>query len=165
MTTERKPVAFGDMRNWMKALKSAGELREIDAEVDWNVELGTITRIAQGPGTGPAVLFNNIKDYNKNTTRCGAVFAGGLGSYRRVAMMMGLPPDTHPRELVKIGRTITEGRVPPRIVKEGPCKENIVTGKDIDLFEFPGAAMEPGRWRPLSADLRRRRHQGSRRAA
>ena len=137
MTPERKPVAFGDMRNWMKALKSAGELREIDAEVDWNVELGTITRIAQGPGTGPAMLFNNIKDYNKNTTRCGAVFAGGLGSYRRVAMMMGLPPDTHPRELVKIGRTITEGRVPPRIVKEGPCKENIVTGKDIDLFEFP----------------------------
>ena len=89
MTTERKPVAFGDMRNWMKALKSAGELREIDAEVDWNIELGTVTRLAQGPGTGPALLFNNIKDYNKNTTRCGAVFAGGLGSYRRVAMMMG----------------------------------------------------------------------------
>ncbi len=48
-----------------------------------------------------------------------------------------MPPDTHPRELVKIGRTIMEGRVPPRIVKEGPCKENIVTGKDIDLYEFP----------------------------
>ena len=96
MTPERKPVAFGDMRHWMKALQSAGELREIDAEVDWNVELGTITRIAQGAGTGPALLFNNIKDYNKNTTRCGQVFAGGLGSYRRVAMMMGLPPDTHP---------------------------------------------------------------------
>src|SRR5688500_4043985 len=55
MTIHRKPVAFGDMRNWMKALKSAGELREIDAEVDWNVELGTITRMAQGPGTGPAL--------------------------------------------------------------------------------------------------------------
>ncbi len=68
MTVQRKPVAFGDMRNWMKALKSAGEMREIDAEVDWNVELGTVTRMAQGPGTGPALLFNNIKDYNKNTT-------------------------------------------------------------------------------------------------
>ena len=137
MTVERKPVAFGDMRNWMKALKSAGELREIDAEVDWNVELGTITRVAQGPGTGPALLFANIKDYNKNDTRCSAVFAGGLGSYRRVAMMMGLAPDTHPRELVKIGRTLLEGRVPPRIVKDGTCKENVLTGKDIDLYEFP----------------------------
>src|ERR1044072_3286971 len=65
---ERKPVAFGDMRNWMKALKAAGELREIDAEVDWNVELGTVTRMAQGPGAGPALLFKNIKDYNTNTT-------------------------------------------------------------------------------------------------
>ena len=61
MTTERKPVAFGDMRNWMKALKSAGELREIDAEVDWNVELGTITRLAQGAGTGPALADEVVR--------------------------------------------------------------------------------------------------------
>ena len=27
MTIERKPAAFGDMRNWMKALKSAGALQ------------------------------------------------------------------------------------------------------------------------------------------
>ena len=156
MSAERKPVAFGDMRNWMKALKGAGELREIDAEVDWNVELGTITRVAQGPGTGPALLFNNIKDYNKNDTRCGAVFAGGLGSYRRIAMMLGLPPDTHPRELVKIGRTIMEGRVPPRIVNEGPCKENVAHRQGHRPLRFSGAAMEPGRRRPLSSDLRRR---------
>jgi 4-hydroxy-3-polyprenylbenzoate decarboxylase len=137
MTMERKPVAFGDMRGWIEALKAAGELHEIDAEVDWNVELGTITRIAQGPGTGPALLFNNIKDYNRNDARCRSVFAGGLSSYRRIAMMMGLPPDTHPRALVKIGRTILEGSIPPRIVKDGPCKENVVEGKDVDLLEFP----------------------------
>ena len=100
MTIERRPVAFGDMRGWMKALKAAGELHEIDSEVDWNIELGTITRMAQGPGTGPALLFSNIKDYNNsNSSRCGAVFAGGLASYRRVAMMLGLPPDTHPRKI------------------------------------------------------------------
>jgi 4-hydroxy-3-polyprenylbenzoate decarboxylase len=51
--------------------------------------------------------------------------------------MLGLAPDTHPRELVKIGRTLLEGKVPPRIVKEGPCKENVVTGKDINLYDFP----------------------------
>ena len=63
MTTERKPVAFGDLRGWMKALEAAGELQQIDAEVDWNIELGTIARLAQGAGTGPALLFNNIRDY------------------------------------------------------------------------------------------------------
>jgi len=69
MSNERKPVAFGDMRGWMRALAAAGELQEIDAEVDWNIELGTIMRLAQGPGTGPALLFNNIKDYNKLASR------------------------------------------------------------------------------------------------
>src|ERR1700681_1504896 len=127
MTPERKPVAFGDMRNWMKALKSAGELREIDAEVDWNVELGTIARLAQGPGTGPALLFNNIRDYGANS-RCRQGFARGLSSSRRVAMMLGLDPETHPRELVKLGRTVLTGSIPPKIVKTGPVKDNVVIG-------------------------------------
>src|SRR6185437_10194892 len=61
----------------------------------------------------------------------------GLSSYRRVAMMLGLPPDTHPRELVKIGRNLVNDRIPPRIVKTGPVKENILTGDKIDLFDFP----------------------------
>jgi hypothetical protein len=50
---KRKPVAFGDLRGWISALDSAGELQRISAEVDWNVELGTIARLAQGAGTGP----------------------------------------------------------------------------------------------------------------
>jgi 4-hydroxy-3-polyprenylbenzoate decarboxylase len=137
MTIERKPVAFGDLRGWMRALAAAGELHEVDAEVDWNIELGTIMRLAQGAGTGPALLFNNIKDYNKSSSRCRRVFGGGLSSYRRVAMMLGLAPDTHPRELVKIGRNILNGRVPPRIVADGPVKEHKIAGTDVDLYEFP----------------------------
>ena len=136
MTVERKPVAFGDLRGWMSALKAAGELREIDAEVDWNIEMGTVMRLAQGPGTGPALLFNNIKDYGANS-RCRRVFSGGLSSYRRIAMMMGLSPDTHPRDLVKLGRTVLQGAIPPRIVSDGPCKDNIVTGKDVNLYDLP----------------------------
>src|ERR1700755_3165366 len=62
MTGERKPVAFCDMRGWIDALRAEGELKEINALVDWNIELGTIVRVAQGAGTGPALLFNNIKD-------------------------------------------------------------------------------------------------------
>jgi hypothetical protein len=40
MSVKRKPVAFGDFRGWIAALKAAGELQEIHAEVDWNIELG-----------------------------------------------------------------------------------------------------------------------------
>jgi UbiD family decarboxylase len=137
MTVERKAVAYGDMRGWLRALENAGEIRNVDAEVDWNIELGTIARLVQGPATGPAVMFNNIKDYNKPGSRCRRVFTGGLSNYRRIAMMMGLPPDTHPRELVKLGRGILAGAIPPKIVKTGPVKENIITGEDIDLYQFP----------------------------
>ena len=38
-------------------------------------------RLAQGAGDGPALLFNNIKDYNKPDTRCRRVFGSGLSSY------------------------------------------------------------------------------------
>ena len=137
MTIERKPAAFGDLRGWINALREAGELREVDAEVDWNIELGTIMRLAQGAGSGPALLFNNIKGYNSPESRGRRVFGGGLSSYRRVAMMLGLPPDTHPRELVKVGRNILAGSIAPTIVKTGPVKDNIITGADVDLFQFP----------------------------
>ena len=90
MNIERKPVAFGDLRGWIKALDDAGEIGEVDAEVDWNIELGTVMRLAQGPGDGPALLFNNIKDYNKPTPGAAASSAAASSSYRRVAMMMGV---------------------------------------------------------------------------
>ena len=137
MTVERKPVAYDGMRGWLKVLEEASEVKTIDGEVDWNIELGTIARLLQGPATGPAVMFNNIKDYNKPNSRCKRVFTGALANYRRIAMMMGLPPETHPRELVKLGRNILSGAIPPKIVKTGPCKENVITGDAVDLYEFP----------------------------
>jgi 4-hydroxy-3-polyprenylbenzoate decarboxylase len=136
MSSERKPIAFGDLRGWMKALDAAGELHAVDAEVDWNIELGTVARLAQGAGTGPALLFNTIRDYGANS-RCHQVFTGGLSSPRRIAMMLGLPPDTPARELVKLGRTVLNDAIAPKIVKTGPVKQNVIKGDDIDLLEFP----------------------------
>ena len=116
---ERKPVAFGDLRGWIKALEAAGEIKEINAEVDWNIEIGTVMRLAQGTGNGPALMFNNIKDYGANA-RCRRIFGCGLASYRRVAMMMGVDADTHPRDLVKLGRNVLSNGIAPKIVSTGP---------------------------------------------
>src|SRR5579864_3605356 len=137
MAVERKPVAYEDLRGWIKALAAAGEIAEIDAEVDWNIELGTVMRLAQGAGDGPALLFNNIKDYNRRDSRCRRIFGCGLSNYRRVAMMLGMPPDTHPRQLVRLGRTILNERIPPKIVATGPAKQNVLKGDAVNLYDFP----------------------------
>ncbi len=138
MGLERKPVQFGDLRGWIEALRRTNkELNDVDAEVDWNIELGTIVRLAQGTGTGPALLFNNITGYNGPDSRCGRLFTSGLASYSRVSMMLGMQPDTHPRDLVQLGRTILNGSIPPRVVKDAPCKEVVVTGDAVDLYDFP----------------------------
>ena len=50
----RTPTAYGDLRGWIDALRAAGEIAEIDKEVNWDVELGTVIRMAQGTGSGPA---------------------------------------------------------------------------------------------------------------
>lgn len=74
MAAEREPASFGDLRGWIDALRAVDEYQEVEAEVDWNVELGTAMRLAQGAGDGPALMFNNIKDYNGPDLRCWRVF-------------------------------------------------------------------------------------------
>ena len=70
-------MAFKDLREWINALEAQGMLRRIKAEVNWDVELGAITRKVLSK-EGPALLFENIKDYG--TTPCKKVFTNGLGS-------------------------------------------------------------------------------------
>ena len=70
MTLERKPVAYGDLRGWIDALRAAGELHEINAEVDWNIELGTIMRLAQGPA--PAVRSSSTTSRTTTSRRAAA---------------------------------------------------------------------------------------------
>lgn len=41
-----QPNAYGDLREWIAALRGEGELQEIEAEVDWDCELGTVARKA-----------------------------------------------------------------------------------------------------------------------
>src|ERR1700686_3327003 len=129
-------MRFGDLRGWIAHLKREGELHEVESQVDWNCELGTITRRAFGNGDGPALLFRNIKDYHDNA-RCRQLFTGGLSNYSRVALMFGLPRQAPITDLVQAARKAYSGRLPPVKVATGPVRENIVTGDDIDLHDFP----------------------------
>lgn len=122
------------LREWMILLESQGELQKIKAKVDWNLEIGSICRRALTEGQ-PALLFENIKDYEKG--RCAKLFTGGVGTRARYALALSLPRDTSFKTMVKTARQRLENPLTPRVVSTGPVKENILKGKKIDLFEFP----------------------------
>jgi len=131
-------VAFKDNRDFIAALKQTGDVVSISQEIDWDLEAGAISRRAMEL-YGPAVLFENIKDYPGHR-----MFAGILATYRRVAIALGLPPDTPIRDIYRVYEQRDEHPIPPVTVPTGPCKENILTGDKIDLYDFPAPMIHDG---------------------
>ena len=59
-------AGFEDLRDWIDDLEERRDLKRIRAEVDWDEELGAITREVSSQ-SGPALLFENIKGH-RNTS-------------------------------------------------------------------------------------------------
>lgn len=132
-THERRPaaeVSFDDLRGFINLLEETGELRRITAEVDWDLELSHIAKLNEQSG-GPALLFENVKGYEW------PVFTSALATSRRLALALGLAKETSFTELAKAWVAKVKTRIPPKEVKSGPCKENILHGADVNLFDFP----------------------------
>lgn len=127
-------MAFKDMREWLETLEREGELVRVKTKVDWNLEIGGITQEVFDR-EGPALLFENIKDYDNTLGR--KLFTGSLATYPRIALMLGLPKATPYREIIRVWRERAKKRVKPVVVSKGPVKENILKGDDVDLFQFP----------------------------
>jgi UbiD family decarboxylase len=127
-------VSFMDLRGWITRLEKDGELRRITAQVDWDRELGAITRRVLET-KGPALLFESITGYTKG--RCTKLFTSGLGSRARLARALGFPPDASNAALVAHVMKKNRETIPPRRVATGPVKEVVVRGRDVDQAEFP----------------------------
>jgi UbiD family decarboxylase len=127
-------MAIKDLREWITKLKSEGELSQVKAEVDWNLEIGGILREVCDTH-GPAVLFENIKDHKD--TICSKLCVGSLATFPRVALMLDLPKDTPYRELIKVWRERSKKPIKPIVVDIAPCKQNVRKGSEVDLFQLP----------------------------
>jgi 4-hydroxy-3-polyprenylbenzoate decarboxylase len=123
-----------DLREWIALLEREGELRRIKASVNWDREIGTISRKVL-ERKGPALLFENILGHER--TRGRKVFTGGIGTRQRLALALGFPRDTGNKEIVQYVMKKNREQIAPTIVPTGPVKENIVTGPDVDLLQFP----------------------------
>jgi UbiD family decarboxylase len=120
-----------DLRSFIQKLDEAGELVRVKAKVDWKYELGGIALKCVGSKMGPALLFENIKGYKT------PLFTGGLLTVKRLALGLDMDPDTSAAELQQEAVRRLAEPIKPKLVKTGPCKENKLMGKDIDVFKFP----------------------------
>jgi UbiD family decarboxylase len=130
-----------DLRGWMAQLEAEGDLKRVTAKVDWDDEISQIIRKVYVQG-GPALLFENIKGHEK--TFCTRLFTNALSKHSNVNLMLGLPKDTSPADTIKEIRKRMKKPLKPVRVKTGPVKENIIKGKDADLFQIPVP-----KWHPL----------------
>ena len=123
-----------DLRDFINNLSenAPSEIVEIDKEVDPTWEVTSIARKLQSEGQFPLLLFNNVLGSshrlvtNVHATR--TKLAYGLES-----------PDVAPRNLLQRYMELTGKPAKPILVdnKDAPVKQNIKTGKDVDLTELP----------------------------
>lgn len=125
-----------DLRSALRRLKAKGELAEVQGEVHWDREIGTLTREVLRR-KGPALLFCNIADYNAPGRRCGKLATSLLASHRRISLLLGFDEERPNDELVRYVMQKNTELVKPVMVDDGPIHEQILTGDAIDLRAFP----------------------------
>jgi 4-hydroxy-3-polyprenylbenzoate decarboxylase len=150
-------VAYESLREWIRALDKAGELKRVKDEVSPYLEMAEIAdrAVKSGKGTaqagGPALLFENVKGH-----KGARVLMNQFGSLKR--MQMALETDSLDAIAAKIDTLLKPvmptslmdklkmlpklaeiGNVFPKLVsaKDAPCKEVILRGAEVDLTKVP----------------------------
>jgi 4-hydroxy-3-polyprenylbenzoate decarboxylase len=159
-------MAYEDLRDWIKTLEKAGELKHIREEVSPELEITEITdRVSKigarssfsatkgaekyAPG-GPALLFENVKGHPGQQ-----VFINQFGSERRMALALGVERLDEIAERLQglMNMKAPEGlfdklKMLPQLgaltstfpktvsAKDAPCKQ-VVLRENFDLNQFP----------------------------
>jgi phenylphosphate carboxylase beta subunit len=125
-----------DLRDYIAKCEQDGELQRIKAEVDWNLELSHIAKLNE-ERKGPALLFENVKGYKT------PVITSTCTTTQRLSIIMGMPKSSSLVDIMREWVKKAETKIPPKVVSTGPCKENKMTGDQVDLFKFPAPKFFP----------------------
>lgn len=137
-------MPYHDLREFMEACDKAGELVTIDKEVDWNLEVGAISRRICEVGA-PAAHMRKIRGVRNGASILGSPLAKGWNSdFSRVAIALGMSPTSTYQELMDQFMKRMASPIRPLQVSGGPCKDNILRGSDINLFDFPAPYLHEG---------------------
>ena len=136
-----------DLRSYLATLEQIGELQHITAPVELDLEVGAICRRCYETGA-PAPLFENISGFQPGFRVLGA--PAGISRQpdlylSRIALALGLEPDASGRTIVQALATArNRPAIPPARIASGPCKEQVMTGDEIDLSLFPAPLLHEG---------------------
>ncbi|MCX6596636.1 MAG: menaquinone biosynthesis decarboxylase [Acidobacteria bacterium] len=140
-------MPYQDLREFVRALEKAGELKRIPFEVDPHLEITEFADRSVKSG-GPALLFEKPKGSSVpllinafaspkrmqialETDNMDSI-AARISEFLQMKM-----PDGFLNKLKMLPILAEVGAFFPKIVKDGPCKEVIRKGADINLNEFP----------------------------
>ncbi len=160
-------MAYDGLRDWLRALERAGEVKRVKAEVSPILEMAEIAdRAAKaGRGTsnsadagGPALLFDNVAGYKGSR-----VLMNQFGSERRMKLALEVdsldeiagridslihpvPPNGLMDKLKLLPKLAEIGSFFPKRIdaKRAPCKEVILKGDAVDVLKFPVLQTWPG---------------------
>jgi 4-hydroxy-3-polyprenylbenzoate decarboxylase len=115
-------------------MEHAGDLQRV-AGARREDEIGGIVDIYQRRMGRPTVLFDDIPGFRRGYR----VLANILTSRKRAALTLGLPANSTDLDLVRFWRKyLTDAKaVPPAFVNTGPVRENVQSGADVNLCQFP----------------------------
>jgi len=129
-----------DLRSWLARLETEDELKRVTVSVDPKGEVAEICRRVREKGGFP-LLFENISGYE--STWCRRMFTGGIAHRSCIAMMLGERKDISADDIQQLLQRRFREPVPPVSVPEGPVKENVIQGGDVDLYQIPVPLWHP----------------------
>jgi 2,5-furandicarboxylate decarboxylase 1 len=119
-------MAFKDLRDFLSLLERKGDLLRTRKPVDVKYEISSYIRKTSDE-RGPALLFENVKNFDM------PVLGGLFATRERAFMALETTPETYVNKF----QNALDRLIPPKLVKDGPCKEVVHTGKNVDLSKLP----------------------------
>lgn len=133
-----------DLRDWVRTLEKAGELRRITARVDPVLEITEIADRVSKAG-GPALLFTDvagsrlpvlINQFGTDRRMCMALGTESLDALgERIETLMDLqPPQGVVAKMKALGKLRELASFSSKMVKDAPCQEVWLDEPDLDLL-------------------------------
>jgi 4-hydroxy-3-polyprenylbenzoate decarboxylase len=144
VTSHNLQHGFGyqDLREWMTEADRLGELRTVTG-ASWQQDIGLACTLMKYSDDNPALLFDEIPGHKKGFRVLAGIFGG-----KRKNMTLGFPVTLDKVALSEAWAEIyshdAHALIPPVYVDDGPVFENVLTGDDVNVLDFPAPLWHEG---------------------